>query len=70
MAKTAHKEPRSISLRVRITKRLHDELTKLAAEDHRTVSAYCELLLERAVEESKRKMKRTGANPRGGAPPS
>jgi hypothetical protein len=35
--------------------RLHDELTKLAAEDHRTVSAYCELLLERAVEESKRK---------------
>ena len=51
----ATRELRPIILRVRVTERLREELAKLATEEHRTLSAMAELLLQRAVEERKKR---------------
>jgi hypothetical protein len=45
------REPRPVILRVRVTQRLHEELAKLAIEEHRTMSAMAERLIEEAVAE-------------------
>ena len=55
MPQAATRELRPIILRVRVTERLREELAKLATEEHRTLSAMAELLLQRAVEERKKR---------------
>jgi hypothetical protein len=45
---------RPIILRVRVTERLREELAKLAIEEHRTMSAMAEILLQQAIAERRK----------------
>jgi hypothetical protein len=54
-AQAATRELRPVILRVRVTERLHEELARLAIEEHRTLSAMAELLLKRAIEERRKR---------------
>jgi hypothetical protein len=56
---SVEKETQELVLNLRVTRKLYEQLARLAAEDKRKVSAYARLVLEDHV--ARRKVKPKGA---------